>query len=115
MLDFSGIVLIALQNTFSRPITVTPHVSQPGGSPYTKRGVYSTSPVDITAEMNLVLSDQKTMLWIRLAEYPIPPLPGDQIDIPAYLTAPAEGQFEIQDVDRHADGKVILILKKPLQ
>lgn len=112
MLDFDGILLTTLQNTFSRPVVVRPIVSQPGAPSYNARGVYSTAPVDILAEVNAVISDQRTSLWIRMSEYPTLPMRNDQIEIPAYLTAPAAGRFEVVDVDSHADGKAILILKK---
>lgn len=115
MLDFDGIVLSALQNTFSRRITVQPVASQPGAASYDARGIYSTGPVDILTDVNAtVISDQKTAVWIRASEYTIQPQIGDKVDVPAFLTAPAEGLFEIIDVDRHAPGKVILTLRKLL-
>jgi hypothetical protein len=115
MLDFDGIVLASLQGTFSRPITVMPYASKPGSSPYNGRGVYSTSPIDFIPETNLVLSDQKTQLWVRRSEYPVMPIAGDQIHIPAHMNYPAEGLFEIVDNDSFADGKVIITLKKLLR
>ena len=112
MLDFDGTVLAALQGTFSRPIVVYPVASQPGEPSYPGRGVFSTAPVDILAEVNSVFSDQHTSIWIRLSEFPIPPLQRDKIFIPANLNYPEEGMFEVHDVDRHAGGKVILELKR---
>ena len=114
MFDFDGTVVTICQGFYSRPITVRPLVSQPEMPAYAARGVYRTGPVDITsaAIADVVLSDQTTSIWIRLAEYPILPKAGDQVDIPSNLTAPAEGSFEIVDVDRHTTGKIVLTLKK---
>jgi hypothetical protein len=112
MLDFSGIVLSTLQNTFSRPIVISPVASQPGVGSYNARGVFSTSPIDFIPESNIVFSDQKTMVWVRMSEYPILPIPGDQLSIPTHIGYPAEGPFEIIDTDRFADGKMIISLKK---
>lgn len=114
MLDFTGIVLTALQGTFARPIVVHPFVSQPGASAYSGRGVYATTPAGINIENSLVFSDQRTSIWIRIAEYPIQPALGDQIDIPANMNYPAEGRFEVSEKDAFADGKVVLMLKKLL-
>jgi hypothetical protein len=116
MLDFAGLVHTALQGTFSRPFVVTPYASQPENpQPYSGRGVYSTAPVDILPELNLAVSDQRTSLWVSASEFPIHPMRDDQIEIPANLNYPAEGTFIIEDVDRHASGKMILTLKKPPQ
>ena len=73
MFDFDGNVLTPLQNTYSRPITINPVVSQPGAAPYAGRGVFATGPVDIAtaAVADLVFSDQRTSIWVRMAEYPI--------------------------------------------
>lgn len=115
MIDLDGIVLSTLQNTWARTITVTPVVSQPGVAAYSGRGVFSNAPVDVLAEANLVFSDQKPAVWIRISEYSKPPQAGDQIAIPAYLNAPTEGSFEVLDTRRYADGKMVLTLKKPPQ
>lgn len=112
MLDFDNIVLATLQNTFSRTIVVNPIVSRAGGPSYAGRGVYSTGPVDIIPMADAVFSDQKTTVWIRASEYSPPPAIGDQIEIPAFLNYPPEGVFEVQDVDRWAEGKVLITLKK---
>jgi len=112
MLDFSGIVLSALQGTFSRPILVYPYASQPGEGAYSGRGVFSTAPTDIVPELSTAFSDQHTSIWIRLSEYPILPMRDDQIEIGSFLNAPAEGTFVVQDVNQHASGKMILMLKK---
>jgi hypothetical protein len=115
MLDFNTVVLSTLQGTFSRPIIVTPYASQPGEPAYAARGVFSTAPVDIIPELNTAFSDQQTSLWVMTSEFPITPMREDQIEIPANLNYPAEGIFIVDDVNRHASGKMILKLKKPPQ
>ena len=112
MLDFDGIVLTTLQSTFSRPIVITPLVSQPSVGAYAARGVYSTNPVDLVAIPDAVLSDQHPAVWIRMNEFPIMPMAGDQLEIPPHLTMPTAGKFEVLDVDSWANGKAVLTLKK---
>jgi hypothetical protein len=112
MLDFDGIVLSTLQGVFSRTIVINPIVSQSGGSPYAGRGVFSTNPVDVIPIPDVALSDQRTTVWVRISEWPIMPLIGDKVEIPAELNYPSEGDFEIQDISRHADGKAVITLKR---
>src|SRR5215467_10910461 len=99
MLDFNQQVVLPVQNMFSRPVTFTPYGSQPGKQPYAGRGIYVTGPVDVATEGNIVYSDQRTSLDIRLSEYPIPPAVRDWVFIEAHMSMPSAGPFEIQDVD----------------
>ena len=112
MLDFSTLVVLQGQNTFARPVTITPHGSQPGKPPYDKRGIYVTTPIDVMTEGGVVFSDQQTKLKIRLAEYPVTPEARDYVFIPATGSYPEVGLFEVQDVDVWADGAAMLVLKK---
>jgi len=111
MLNFTDDVILPIMNTFGRNVVVTPVASQPGQPAYGNRGVYITQPVDVMTEAGIVFSDQRTMLKIRLAEYPVPPIAKDQIHIPAQANYPAVGDFEIQDVDEWADGGAMLTLR----
>jgi hypothetical protein len=111
MLDFSSIVLNPLQGIFGRPVVITPYESQPGVQPYSARGVYVTTPVDIQTEAGVVFSDQRTMLRIRLAEYARPPVARDYVYVPAHMSSPEAGPFEILDVDEFADGMAQLTLR----
>jgi hypothetical protein len=112
MLNFANDVLLPQQNVFSRPVEVTPYASQPGEGPYGNRGIYITTPIDVMTEANVVFSDKRTMLRIRLADYPIPPMPRDWLFIPAHLLMPDAGPFEVQNVDEYADGMALLTLRK---
>lgn len=116
MLDFSSNVLNPIQNMFSRPVVVTPYASQPGVAAYNARGIYITGPVDVPTEAGVVFSDQRTALRIRLADaaYAIPPEPRDYVFIPAHMSMPDAGPFEIQDVDEYADGMAQLTLRMAL-
>src|SRR5262245_7355554 len=113
MLDFNSIVVQTVQNIFSRPIEITPYGSQPGvTTAYNARGVYVTGPVDVITEgQQVVFSDQRTSVDIRLSEYPIPPVVRDWIFIPAHMSMPSAGPFEVQDVDVFYDGRARLTLR----
>jgi hypothetical protein len=112
VLNFTEDVILPIMNTFGRNVIVTPLASQPGAPSYGNRGVYITQPVDVMTEAGIVFSDQRTMLKIRLAEYPVPPIVKDKVTIPPQANYPAVGDFEIQDVDEWADGGAMLTLRR---
>jgi len=111
MLDFNSIVVAQVQNVFSRPIEITPYGSQPGRPTYGARGIYVTVPVDVVTEGSVVFSDQRTVIDIRVSEYPVPPVVRDWIFVPAHMSLPAAGPFEVQDTDSYHDGRVRLTLR----
>jgi hypothetical protein len=111
MLDYNATVLLAVQNQFARPVVITPYGSQPGKPAYNGRGVYVTTPMDVVTEGNVVFSDQKTALDIRQSDYSIPPDVRDWIMIPAHMSMPAAGPFEVLDSDLFHDGRVRLSLR----
>src|SRR4051812_26132201 len=102
MLDLSSLVIAQGQNFFARPVTVTPHRSQPGKLPYSNRGIFTTTPMDVMTEGNVVFSDQRTGLKIRVADYAVMPKAGDYVEVHGAGTYPPQGVFEIQDVDEWA-------------
>lgn len=110
MIDTNQLVYLPIMNTWSRPVVVTPYASQPGQPAYGGRGDFVTQPVDVVTEIG-VMSDQRTQLFIRLSEFPVPPKQRDWIYIPAHMSLPAEGPFEVQDVCRHGPAKASLTLK----
>ena len=67
---------------FSRPMTVTPVVSQPGAPAYAARCYFDSKETDILTEANSVLSDSQTFIDIRRVEFSVEPKQGDIIDIP---------------------------------
>ena len=115
--DFSTLLYKATQNVFGRAIMITPIVSNPGAPAFTMRGIYDTSPVDIETDMGTVMiSDQSTIVDIRdnelFAMGQVLPQQGDLINIPAEGAIPAEGDFEVTDVDRNAGGETTLTIRK---
>jgi len=111
-IDFSKQVYIPAFNTFARPVVFTPVASQPGQSAYTNRGIYSTQALDVAAEDNSIFSDQITVLDIVEEEFPVIPLQGDTLSIPAYLTLPSLGDFEIIDAATNGGGQTSFSLRK---
>lgn len=115
--DFSTLLYDVTQNLFGREVTITPIVSNPGAPAFVTRGIYDSGPVDIETDMGTVMiSDQTTILDIRDNELfaigQVVPQQGDLINIPAEGLIPAEGDFEVTDVDRNAGGETTLTIRK---
>jgi len=102
--DFDALVLKPCEDTFSRPITVTPLMSQPGQPSYAARGIYTKKPVDVATEGGAVFSDHQPTLGIRYSEFQVKPLARDLVAIPAYLQWPVIGNFEIITIDDDSEG-----------
>ena len=100
-------------NVWARPVTVTPLVSQPGQPAYGGRGYFDTKEIDILAESGAIVSDAQTYLDILLAEFPVLPMQGDQIDIPFHQGVPG-GTFIVLDLagSGNAGGMITLQLRK---
>ena len=81
-IDYSSQVYLPAYNTFARAITVIPLSSQPGEFPYDARGIYNTEAFDVGAADGSIVSDQRTILDIREAEFTKLPKQGDLIIIP---------------------------------
>lgn len=111
-IDFSKQVYIPAFNTFARPVIVTPTRSQPGQPAYTRRGIYGTQPLDVAAEDNTIFADQITVLDIVEEEFPVLPLTGDLLTIPAYLTLPSLGDFEVIDHATNGGGQTSLNIRQ---
>jgi hypothetical protein len=111
-LNFSTLVYLPAHNFYARPIVITPRASQPGQPAYTNRGIYHSGPVDVTLEDSSILSDQVTTLDLRKVEYAIPPKQNDLINIPADGDVPAEGDFQVLDVDDNSGGELTLSLRR---
>lgn len=89
--DFASRVYIPVYDVFARSVTFTPLVSQPGQQPYTGRGIYGTNSLEVLAEDNTIISDQRTILDIIEAEFAIRPAQGDLVSVADY------GDFMIID------------------
>jgi hypothetical protein len=89
--DFSKLVYAHGYDTFARAVNFTPKL----GLPFSGRGVYDSRSIDVQTEAGVILADQETILDIIEAEYPVMPVQGDIVDIPADGPVPAAGQFEV--------------------
>ena len=113
MFDMNTLVVGPVFDQFSRPITITPLASQPGVHPYPARGTYFTQPIDVMTDGNVIFSDQRTMLALRVADFGTMPMPLDRVNIPAHMSMPSPGDFEIADIDEiGGTGKVHCTLKR---
>jgi hypothetical protein len=61
---------------------------------------------------NSIYSDQKTILDIRESEFPLIPLRGDRVVIPADCNGVNQGEWEIIDSDTNGGGETTLTLRK---
>jgi hypothetical protein len=95
--DWSNELYAKCWDSFARPITVTPTVSQPGAPAYAARAYFDTKETDILTEANSVLSDSQTFIDIRRVEFSIEPKQGDLIDIP-YAADVEGGTYEVMDL-----------------
>jgi hypothetical protein len=111
-IDFARQVYLPNYNTFARPITVTPLKSQPNQPAYAARGIYATEPMDVLAEDQSSFSDSRPILDILDIEFPVAPLQGDQVSIPASGLIVEEGDFIITDRKHNGGGETTLSLKK---
>jgi hypothetical protein len=110
-IDWSNALYVNAQNTFGRPITITPVISQPNAPAYSGRGIFDTSPMDVLAEEGAIFSEQRSVLDIRDAEFPVMPLQGDQVTIPPYGILPG-GNYEIIDLKANGGGETSLALRQ---
>jgi hypothetical protein len=101
--DFSAQVYLPGQNTFGRAIIV---------NGLQNRGILDTREIDVVAIDGSIISEQRTILDVRDAEFDTVPVQGDQIVIPADGTLPDEGAWEVIDTARNGGGETTLTLRK---
>lgn len=109
-INLGSMLYSPVYNVHARPITVTPAVSQPGQPDYTGRGCFKSRPIDVMVENN-VISDAQTVVYIIEQEFPVPPLQGDTILVPASLDLPSKGSFVVADTDSNGLGETVLTLR----
>ena len=109
--DFSKLVYLPTQDLFGRVVIVDPIASQPGCASYTGRGIFDLDPIDVQGLDGSIISESRVVLDIREAEYPIPPLQGDVITVPADSGLPDEGAFVVIDTDSNGGGETTLTLR----
>lgn len=111
--NFSELLYSPVQDTFARRVEITPIASQPGAPAYSARGRFSTKKEDIITPSGAVVNDQMTTLEIRSAEFPVPPIQLDRIQVLDDSDAgPSPGTFEVSDTFNNHKGKLILLLRR---
>lgn len=111
-IDYATRLYLPLYDTFARTITIVPIGSQPGMRPYNARGIYDSVAIDVVAMDGSILSDQKTVIDIREAEFEILPAQRDHVLIPGDSGLPDEGEFEVIDADSNGGGETTLTIRK---
>jgi hypothetical protein len=96
----------------ARPVNFNALKSAPGNPTYTGRGIYSTVSVDVLGEDSTIISDARTILDVREAEFSVVPIQGDRLTIPADAGMPALGSFEVIDTNTNGGGETTLFLRK---
>lgn len=112
MIDFAALALGPGITAFGRPVTVTPLASRPTRPPFQATGVWSVRNVDVAVESGGSLNSTAITLGIRLADWPVRPVPQMQIQVPAAGFYPDEGTLWIDDVDPDGQGGATITLKR---
>lgn len=99
-------------NVWARPVVFTPVKSQPSEDTFTGRGIYGTQSIDVLGEASTIISDARTILDVREAEFAVVPVQGDRLSIPAHNGMPALGSFEVIDGNTNGGGETTLFLRK---
>jgi hypothetical protein len=111
--DFETTLFLQCMDTYARTITITPTVSQPAQPAYSGRGIYNTRETMVQTDVGMaVLSDQETILDILEGEFPIPPVQGDRINVPADSGLAAKGDFEVVSTSTNGVGQTTLVIRK---
>jgi hypothetical protein len=107
--NFTTLAYLVCQDVFSVPCTFY----RPGQAPRQARGIYDTDEGKVTAEGEMLYSDQRTILDVREAEFGgDPPRQHDIVVIPFDCNNKPLGQFEVVDVDDNGGGELTLSLKR---
>jgi hypothetical protein len=114
-LNYSLQVYKIVLDTLSRPVTIFPVASQPGEPPYDSRGIFDTRDINVEAQDGSIISDQRTILDIREAEFEVLPLQLDRVAIPAIAGSEDLGEYEVTDTDTNGGGLTTLTLRKLLE
>lgn len=112
-INFSQDLYLKCWDTFARPCTVTPLVSQPGAPAYDNRCYFDTKETDVLTEDMAIFSDSKTFIDIRMDEFAVLPMQGDQVVIPFHAGVPG-GTYEVLDLSGkgNAGGIITMTLRE---
>jgi hypothetical protein len=114
-LDYPNLVYSPVYNVFARVIRVLPLKSRPGDGPYYSRGIFDTAPIDVAAMDGAIISEQRTILDLREADFSTVPIQGDQIEVPADGGMPAMGWYEVIEAITNGGGETTVTLRKVVQ
>jgi hypothetical protein len=107
----STLVYLPSQDVFGRTVTFTSAL----GNSYSGqgRGIYDSRILNVVLEDGSIITDQDTILDIRIAEFPVLPVQGDTVNIPEdpVVGLPALGDFEISNAWNNGGGELTLQLK----
>jgi hypothetical protein len=95
--DFGSLVYAPNFEVWGRPVTITPLASQPTAPAYSARGIFDTEDYEVPMEDGTIFSDQKPILDIVEAEFPVLPRKGDRIDIADDAEGPGPGSYVVVD------------------
>jgi hypothetical protein len=111
LVDFDALVLERCETIFGIACTFTLTVSDPASPPVTALGVFSSGPLDVQMENEVIYSDQQTSLGIRVRDFVIMPDRGDMVEI-TEPDHPAFGnKYWIGDSDWDGQGGITLLLR----
>lgn len=111
-INWSTQVYDPIFTALARPVEFNAVKSLPGNPVYTGRGIYSTVSIDVLGEDSTIISDARTILDIREAEFAVLPVQGDRLTIPANVGMPALGTFEVIDSNSNGGGEMTLFIRK---
>jgi hypothetical protein len=113
-ISFPDQLLKPVYDMLARAILITPVASQPGAPAYAARGIYSSQDIDVPAENEVIISDQRTIVDIIAKEFAVEPVQFDRLTIPedAENGDPALGEFEISDTEHDGYGEITLTVRK---
>jgi len=97
---------------WSVPVTFIPIKSQPNTLSYVGRGILGTYSTDVVGLDGSLYSDQRTILDIREAEFPIMPVQDDRVIIAADCNGVDRGEWQIIDTTSNGGGQTMLTIRK---
>jgi len=112
MIDFAALALGPALTAFGRPVTVTPPASRPPRPAFAATGVWGVRNVDVGLIEGESLNSLTITLGIRLADWPVAPVQGMRVNVPAAGSLAAEGTHWVDRVNTDGQGGASLILKK---
>lgn len=118
-MNFDTLVLAPAQNSFAKPLTISPLASLPGAAPYAARGIWTVRVVDVILDDGGQLTTRTIEIDVRLSEVPALPMQGDQITIIADIQTEFSGVpigsqllLQVDDVRMDSGGAAKLLLKR---